>query len=568
MSYQSQQVGLNCNEINFIANTIEAENTDEDPTYHASVLQEDASALTKSDDKSQISSLKRKRSTSGCPSDPITPNSSVPSESKHQVPPLPRIDSIFTATDGHVDVRYPKPSTPTQVVFSGKDRVFIEVAQILADQAVSRLALFNQEPDHVPEHCAASLTRLHQSVSRVGTFLAAKFQKSIERCNLEDLAFDHKQRTAKGSLEQWASFEKMHKPLYSAKPPMAAAQSIFRLHFPYVRVQRTGRSIDVDLSALKFWEELSLAPSHGTKHATALCLYPLDLNISRNIATYLEMVQGAYQTCNLGTIDAGPYPVEDGQILPALSVDDRNLLPQMATACSQFGKRLAEQRLQCGNTIIYMINSYGEQALPILCEGFLKLFESYSTVSDHVRNERPDDLILQIVPSDLIYRSNFITLPSPLDYQKLAFETYDRCAPVTTAETKQRPRYYSAPATRLAKVIPKVIDLRLTADTPNPILQSDNCLHIAYAWNAGDRWLTASWTDNLGVISWNACYCCTEVDQMFWQSFSGIAKEIWDTTCDLMRQHNAPWRLFLCKDSTAHREELNSKWTATLGSKL
>lgn len=519
---------------------------------------------------SKASSLKRKRTASEDLHHAARPDSPSPTdlECPEQIlkDPVPPMLELFSPRDvrhamllSTVDFCL---QTSHEPLFVGNDKTFVQVAQTLADQVASGLRLSHWMHDPALAQSSAKLIGSDQHIEAIMTNLASNAGKTGRRCNLKEFATHGERNAVPGSLEQTniQQSQKMQKPAYPTRPSTTAVQSTFKLQSAYARVQRTGTSIDISAPALRFWEELSLAPSHESKNVTALCIYPVNLDVLDHVMTFLNMIKGAYQSCNLGFFGQGTRLENDSKILPPVPTSGReDLLPQVSTVCARFGKRLGEQKLRDGNTVIYMVNFYGPQHLPTLCAGFLKLFDAYKVAVRQQQVETPNDLVLQIIPSDVICSSEVITMPSPSDYRSLAFEVYDHCGPDRSNEHKQNPQYLSTPAIRLAKTIPKAIDLRLTPDSSGPMLQTDNCLHVAYAWNISDHWLTASWTDNLGVLSWNACYYFGGQEEPPRQYFSDVAKEIWETTCDMMRLHSTPWRLFICKDSAVHREELDSK---------
>ncbi|KAK4696963.1 hypothetical protein P7C71_g1026, partial [Lecanoromycetidae sp. Uapishka_2] len=507
----------------------------------ASGLVEDTVALDVMEESPQITSLKRKRTSKDHSRNSSPHNSPAPTDS----------ESL-----GHVAQ---EPCSPALGLFS---------ATTFEDPKQSSMTMLGSEDSHKPRFTGRDKTFI-QRIACILAGFATNAGKRSRRCSLKGLASLGSPNIAHGSIEQIGHppAQKLQRPTFPTRASTAGLQSIFKLHTPYTRVQRTGTSIDVNASALRFWEELSLAPSHGSKDVTAFCIYPVNLDIHSNVKTFLEMVGGAYQSCKMGTFVRGSCPVERSQSLPTVPSDttsgSQDLLSRMKLACDQFGQSLGDQRLQHGNTAVYFANFYGPQHLPTICAGFLKLFEAYNVTVKQKQVDQPNDLLLQIIPSELIYSSDIIAMPSPSDYRRLALEVYDRCGPNCSNERKRNPQYVSAPAIRLAKAIPKSIDLRLNPDSSGPVLQTDNCLHVAYAWDISDRWLTASWTDNLGILSWNACYCFGEPEEAPWQSFSDVAKEIWETTCDMMRSRNVPWRLFICKDGAAHSKESDT-WQALL----
>ena len=220
---------------------------------------------------------------------------------------------------------------------------------------------------------------------------------------------------------------------------------------------------------------------------------------------------------------------------------------------------MTQNRAQEDNIVIYMVNPYqSRRVLPWLCAAFMKIYESYRKCLQ-IQTQLTGDLVLQIVPLNLIASLEAITLPPAKAYSRLAVEVYNRCGPNITEDKSQVQQYHCAPSIRLARAVPKSISFRLTPDPSTALLHSDRCFHLSYSWSFHQEWLTASWTDNQGVLQWNAVYCLGEEETERWQTFLTIAREIWNTTIDILKPGNFPWRIFVVKDSPIQREELQGK---------
>ena len=170
--------------------------------------------------------------------------------------------------------------------------------------------------------------------------------------------------------------------------------------------------------------------------------------------------------------------------------------------------------------------------------------------------ENPCDMILQILPLAMIASNERLIVPSPGTYKKVAFEVYSRCAP---SKDIQSAPYACAPAVQLAGKIPRTIDFSLTSTPTANLSHAQRCIHVAYYWNPHAQWLSASWTDNLGCQQWNACYRIATDRTQSWPTFEEAAKEIWDTTTDIIDSKTLFRRVFLVKGSSMSRHELNSK---------
>lgn len=452
---------------------------------------------------------------------------------------------------------------------TGNNRVFIQVAQMVADQAVSSTKISQGPLERLSEPTLAERTPLRQFVEEILTDWSSRAGKVSKRCTLKDLVgLDDQDFSNVGRDHVNNISQRMQKPSYPTRASSAAGQMVSKLPSPYACVQRSGTLIDIAAPALRFWEELSLAPSHNGKDVTAFCIYPTERGVQDEISTFLTMVKGAYQSCKLGLHHLGSGPAKQANGLIPTPMDflrPQESPPDLYRACEDLGSWLGKTKFQGRNTVIYMVNpSSHDASLPWLCTAFLKLFNAYSTMAKDQNIATPNDLVLQIIPSDLIYSETQISLPSPATYRRLAFEVYDRCGPNESGEQRRRPEYACAPSMRLAKAIPKTVDFRLTPENAPLSLQSDNCLHVAYTWKKGEDWLTASWTDNLGVLSWTACYCFAGKDDAPWHAFSEIAKEIWETSLDMLRPRNGPWRLVLCKDGGVYKHEMDGKCSPAL----
>lgn len=205
-----------------------------------------------------------------------------------------------------------------------------------------------------------------------------------------------------------------------------------------------------------------------------------------------------------------------------------------------------------------MVNQYKHQTfIPQLCASFLKLFKTYAAATKAEQIDNPNDLVLQIIPIDLISSSATITLTSPASYRKIAFEVYDRCGPNSDSEQNESYRFFCAPSIRLARPIPRSINIKLLPTPTAGLLQSDMSLHLAYAWSPELQWLIASWTDNQGDLQWCAPYYLGKPgDEEPWSILNSVVNEIWDTTLGMLNPINSSWRLFVAKDSPMHDKEL------------
>lgn len=513
---------------------------------------------------------KRKRRSSETPDHLATPLSST-SLMQGQAQSMEETATLFAPADlfspsptrhvNHDLIMKFDDDFPSGTVIVGKDQSFIQVAQLVAHQAISGNQIMSGTTDHWSEQNGIDMRRVRYQFEGTITSLFSHSGKASKRCTLKDFINLDDQESINLSRSHNTTQPKPPKLLYPNRASLTLGQTVFKFPGPYTCVQRAGAQIDIAASALRFWEELSLAPSHGSKNVTSFCIFPAE-SVKEYAVTFLDMVRGAYQSCNLGLHDLG-YGDHAGGLFPVHMGEGRlwDRPEAIYSACEDLGVLLGKLKLRGGNTVIYMVNpSQDERFLPILCSAFLKLFDAYITIAKERNLDKPNDLVFQCVPFDLVYSTTGIPMPSLSDYRKLAFEVYDRCGPNDNWQANKTSQYVCAPTIRLAKAVPKTIDFRLTSDNSALSLQSDNCLHIAYAWSPEDEWFTASWTDNLGLLSWSACYCLGGTNDDPWPVVSKIANEIWETTLDMLQPRSGSWHLFISKADAVQRKELEGMY--------
>jgi len=221
--------------------------------------------------------------------------------------------------------------------------------------------------------------------------------------------------------------------------------------------------------------------------------------------------------------------------------------------------------------VIYMINTFSEPtAVPRLCEAFIKLFDAYAGSLEGEKHQGAIDVVLQMIPLNLIASTDTLALPSPTVYKRIAFEVYDRCAPNPKLDRTALTPFSGASAVQLASVVPRSINFKLTCKSIGSSLLSDKCIHVSYCFSTSSQWLTASWTDSPGCLQWNASYYVAIDAEEVWPRFSEAAQDMWQTTLDIARALSAPYRLFIVRMGPMPREEYDGmlKGTSACGRTL
>lgn len=510
-------------------------------------------------------SQKRKREQLDEDDHPVSPSSSIPLAESAAGSPHNKLDEPVSGlsepnaseqTNNILNLapRYNGHSTPS---FTGRGQAFGEVAQWIAHQAISGVLKLGsdcfQEMNMVGEG-------IDRSLQNTLTQLLSKFFATNKRCSLKEYVSLGEKNPASVSREQLTLSQRSLKPTNMAGGLTATGQSIFKIDSPYTRVQRNGVSTDISVSALSFWEELSLGPSHETKDIDVFCVCPNNKYIKEGAMSFLNMIKGTYQSCNLGSHDVGGSLADHSKRIFTAPIDASkpdNLLQNIAVTCEGLGIELPELGLENGTTVVYIINPFHhQQYLPGLCDALSKLPKAYRAALEKRRLDRQYDLVMQIVPLNLVWSPECIVVPSPADYRRLAFEVYDKCGSSESGHNRE-PYFMSTPAIRLAKAVPKMIDFKLASESSALFMQSDSCVHVSYSWDATNEWLAACWTDNLGVLSWRASYCLGKNEDTPWKPFYESIREIFETSFEMLHPSNAPWRLFVCKDSPIAKMEID-----------
>ena len=212
-----------------------------------------------------------------------------------------------------------------------------------------------------------------------------------------------------------------------------------------------------------------------------------------------------------------------------------------------------------GYTVVYMINPFFSQSvLPHICAAFRKLRETHARATRSKNSRRHVEWVLRLIPLEAVASLKTISTPSPAFYRSLAFDLYDQLMPRQMTSRKHLVASSRAPVVFLGKGIPRTINLRLTSENAGQILRSDNCIHLAYTWDPFHSWLSASWTDNQGLNQWNASYCLGKV-QPSKKFFLDIVEELWETTNEMLPSRSPTWRLFVIKNGSFHKDELDGE---------
>ncbi|KAI4743738.1 hypothetical protein E4T50_05860 [Aureobasidium sp. EXF-12298] len=338
--------------------------------------------------------------------------------------------------------------------------------------------------------------------------------------------------------------------------------SVITIPTPAVQVRRAGQGWELQPTAINFWDTLGLEPAHGPKDIAAFALYPDSGVMGEAVADFMQDIRLAYENRKFGKhfIGGETGEHEDG-LMPYRSHGEAsavNILQGIQTACNALGDLLHEADLE-DTIVIYMVNPFQDDSvIKYLCGCFQALLIAYS--SDR---EDPPPLILQLVPMSRIACPTAMIVPDQSWLNSLASFIYDRVPLDTANDHSSLWPLNTCPSIHLATPPSRKINFALTDRPSRNLLEEATILHVAYAVNADNSWLSAAWTDNTGTHCHKASYCLSNTDGRI------ILTEVRDTTLSLCR--NTPHRIFVARagvmrdwEKRVWRERPGDSWSIGL----
>ncbi|KAK0931440.1 mediator of RNA polymerase II transcription subunit 13 [Friedmanniomyces endolithicus] len=337
---------------------------------------------------------------------------------------------------------------------------------------------------------------------------------------------------------------------------------------PFVRVQRGNDDFEMLPPALDFWEALSLAPTNGPKNIRAYCVCPLNDDLQRLTNTFLRDLGIRYEDCKLGSHTHVRYvnesnhldEYEDGlaPVEPGVEDSIEGAMRAYAGACMKLGEFLATIGADEPDRtiVVYFLSPFPREhrVMQTLCACFWLLCKEYREHTPKaLRNEPQSDVILQILPIEVVAAPDALVMLDAKQFGALAKEVYDRCPPALDGEQDITSALssYAAPLVELASPPPKRIGFQLTAQPPNDLLHEGSSLHVAYALSSDGLWLTAAWVDSTGHYQSCSTYCLRG------RAFANAASEVWERTKEILAGREVTWRVFIIASGVVNESYKN-----------
>jgi mediator of RNA polymerase II transcription subunit 13 len=444
---------------------------------------------------------------------------------------------------------------PEEKPLSAKDS--ISITQIVTDQIVkTTLDLLGEDIPFEKENGneTTAETRWHTVIKEI-------FPAAAE-CDLPTLAGVHE------VFQDYAALAKAQQRPATRKSdgPAVTGSHMYQINAPFLRVRRAETHWDLLPPAVAFWEPLGLSPISPPKNIVTFCVYPHSDALRPCLENFLLNLQLAYDSCKLGTHSRVETVVEfEGGLVPvraSSAITPAETFKLLKETCVQLGKLLAIQHAKIREQqdskidafVIYMIDPFGNPStLWELCSAFWALFQAYGQGSTG-RPDQPQkpDLVLQVIPIKYIASFDTPVILDPATYFSLAREVYDRCPPSAPSGDKTSLSIYAAPAFHLEESLPRNIPFKLISEPAQDLLRENTYMHLGYAISLDGTWVTAAWTDSCGKSQAVVSY------HLGTRMFREVAKEIWQTTIEILQSRRVNWRVCIAKAGVLEREELET----------
>ncbi|KAI9708607.1 MAG: mediator of RNA polymerase II transcription subunit 13 [Bogoriella megaspora] len=437
----------------------------------------------------------------------------------------------------------------------------INIAQVLADECIY---------DALDTYSGAegASDREQEDNAMDGTVEGEAFRSALKR--LFPACFDC-------DLSTFSSFQDVAAESSSSKPaqrpglprrltetPISSTGRLFRLSPPFIRLQRAETALEVLPTATHFWDSLNLGPISGPKDVSAFCIYPSGIRNPQELFNFFDCLGNVYESRRLGT-HMMRHGDQDAN-MHLIAYDFEGISPvseqvrRIQSVCTGFGRALSTRREFSSHIVIYLVDAFESWAPHVgLSQAAWTLNQAYhqSSPSSRIAYRKPE-LIVKVLPVDVIPRENAVLDPELGQMTRLAHEIYDRLLQAQGDGHKSGLSIQYPPAIQLAPAMPRSIQFKVTADPPPDLLDENSYLHLGYCKSPSAQWITAAWTDNTGISQATASY------SLHGREFQDIAREMWEATLSVLRKKRVSWGVLIVKEGllTAQEKELWKKlWT-------
>ncbi|KAI1434772.1 mediator complex subunit 13 C-terminal-domain-containing protein [Xylaria sp. CBS 124048] len=441
---------------------------------------------------------------------------------------------------------------PPWIQYSLTDEQFIMAAQILTDQVTT-----NTMPTSPPTE-----STLPSGVDR-RRYLSNVARNSMMELEQELPSFFHP--TTRHQLRSFIEVQDvplLGQPTRLQPRPTGTDQArpsnLSQISSPRFEMRRYETKLSLLPSSIPFWESLGLSPTHGTKDINILCVFPGYEGVSDSMSVFTERLRSTYESMKLGSCtrlssssgeEDGLFPFDVERDVLSFGKPTSFLGPSLQTCASKICKALSAVTAEQMNFVLLFVYSPDVPGSMVeCCAAFNEISDGYKKILTSKGLPVINEIVLQLIPQNLVASSSSIPMAPPADISKLALEIYDRCTLFGGA--------IPSPAVILEQVPPRMIDFKLSPTPSASVLNENMCLHVGYAQSIDDRWVTAAWTDNRGNQQVTTSYCLGRKGQSIATPLVNVIQEIWFTTQELISSWKVHWRIMVAKCGTMHAHEV------------
>ncbi|KAL5611777.1 hypothetical protein BROUX41_000648 [Berkeleyomyces rouxiae] len=457
---------------------------------------------------------------------------------------------------------------PLNAQLGGDD--LVAIGQILTEQASTGSLKIHTDSQQGLEHVSTHDTRRQSALLARQSMqtLTRIFPKSLRtptQLNLKSLvdtqdlasiqqaqAQAHVQANAQANAQQQQQQQQRSalrngtQTRETEKPPL-----IFTIMPSHLEMRRADTKLSILPTAITFWESLGLGPCKGTKDIKAVCMFPSLPGLSGDVSCFLDRLKIVYESFKLGSFEnltANPGIV-DGLVAyePACNSTTgvAHIFPNIPQSLAERSSAIcdaleASTDVNKNYVVFFMYWPSNPATIIEACHAFHRLYEAYRSLLEASGKFSDNELILQLVPVDLISAPFSVVTPQLSDFSQLCIETYDRCSIFNQP--------MPAPAILLDEPIQRSsIEFKTSAPSES-ILHENSSIHVAYAKSLDNRWISIAWTDSRGLQQQTASYCLSRKgvrgQEVQWND---VAQDIWQTTIELMAVWKVRWRVVISK---------------------
>lgn len=344
----------------------------------------------------------------------------------------------------------------------------------------------------------------------------------------------------------------LYKEEREAKSP-AVDENIFALNEVRSKIAKSGNIVNFNFEGLRFWRYLHFSPVNGTKKFQVLMIGENDNTVDYgslydggNLG-FLETLRCNFKENNLGSVKklhlqsirAELESVSDGLLLVEKNSDMRDYYSRVNRKLRNLAELIKVDLITKSNRFEF------DRPLLLLFLNFDESLKAIAQISKICRNfhqflkDRQLALVQvfhHVLPADFVSKrvGNKCTrrYVNELKLSKLALTLYNKCPDVhdKNAKTERRTLY-----TQLVKNTPTSVNFKFlnkgNTFSNGASFQDEHFLHVAYERSVDKNWISAAWSDPLGIVTHVRSWSCSEP-----RDVGAVIVDIWDISNDLFQR--------------------------------